>query len=117
MRAWWRKTWKEFVEFAARGSAMEMAVGLMLAAALGKVVTSLVNDILMPPIGKLVSEVDFSNLYINLSGTHYTSLADAKKAGAVTLNYGTFLNELVNFLIVAAVVFVVVKQVNRLRRR
>ena len=96
---------------------MEMAVGLMLATALGKIVTSLVNDTLMPPIGKLVNEVDFSNLYINLSGTHYASLADAKKTGAATLNYGVFLNELVNFVIVAAVVFVVVKQVNRLRRR
>ncbi len=107
---------KEFKEFAMRGNVLDLAVGLVIGAAFGGIVTSFVNDILMPPIGLLVGKVDFSNLFINLSGTAYATLKDAKAAGAATLNYGLFLNTLINFLIVAFAVFLLVKQVNRLRR-
>lgn len=107
---------KEFKEFAMRGNVLDLAVGLVIGAAFGGIVTSFVNDILMPPVGLLVGKVDFSNLFINLSGTAYATLKDAKAAGAATLNYGVFLNTLINFLIVAFAVFLLVKQVNRLRR-
>ena len=88
-----KKTLKEFKEFAVRGNAVEMAVGISMGVAFGRVINSLVNDILMPPIGKLVGRVDFSSLYINLSSTPYASLAEAKKAGAPTINYGIFVND------------------------
>lgn len=107
---------KEFKEFATRGSMFDMAVGIILGAAFGKVVTSLVNDILMPPIGKLLGHIDFSNFFINLSGTHYATLAEAKKAGAAVISYGVFCNTLLEFLIAAFAVFLLVKQINRLRR-
>lgn len=107
---------KEFKEFATRGSMFDMAVGIILGAAFGKVVTSLVNDVLMPPIGKLLGHVDFSNFFINLSGTHYATLAEAKKAGAAVISYGVFCNTLLEFLIAAFAVFLLVKQINRLRR-
>ncbi len=107
---------KEFKEFAVKGNVMDMAVGIIIGAAFGRIVGSLVNDVLMPPIGRLLGKVDFSSLYINLSGTAYDSLAAAKAAGAPTLNYGLFLNTVLEFLIVAFAVFLVVKQVNRLRR-
>jgi large conductance mechanosensitive channel len=107
---------KEFREFAIKGNVMDMAVGIIIGAAFGRIVGSLVNDVLMPPIGRLLGKVDFSNLFINLSGTGYDSLAAAKAAGAPTLNYGLFLNTVLEFLIVAFAVFLVVKQVNRLRR-
>jgi len=107
---------REFREFAVRGNVVDMAVGIIIGAAFGKIVTSFVNDILMPPIGLLLGKVDFSNLFISLSGTRYLSLQEAKAAGAATLNYGLFLNALIDFLIVAFAVFLLVKQINRLRR-
>ena len=108
---------KEFRDFAMRGNVIDMAVGIIIGAAFGKIVTSLVNDILMPPIGVVLGKVDFGSLYINLSGTAYPSLADAKQAGAATINYGLFLNTVIDFLIVAFVLFLLVRQVNRLRRQ
>jgi large conductance mechanosensitive channel len=107
---------KEFKEFAITGNVVDLAVGVIIGAAFGKIVTSLVEDIMMPPIGLVLGNVDFTNLYISLSGTSYPSLAEAKKAGAATLNYGIFLNNVISFLIVAFVVFLVVKQINHLRK-
>ena len=104
---------KEFKEFAMRGSVVDLAVGVVIGAAFGKIVTSLVDDIIMPPIGRLVGKMDFSNLFVTLGEAHYDTLAEAKKAGAATLNYGLFLNNVVNFLIVAFAIFIVVQQVNR----
>ena len=103
---------KEFKEFAMRGNVLDLAVGVIIGAAFGKVVSSLVDDVLMPPLGNLVGKVDFSQLYINLSGETYATLADAKKAGAA-LNYGNFINTVINFLIVAFAVFLLVRAVNR----
>jgi large conductance mechanosensitive channel len=105
---------KEFKEFAMRGNVLDMAVGIIIGAAFGQIVTSFVQDILMPPIGRLLGHVDFSNLFVSLSDTHYDTIAAAKAAGAATLNYGLFLNTVVNFLIVAFAVFLLVRQVNRL---
>lgn len=107
---------KEFKEFAIRGNVLDLAVAVIMGGAFGKIVTSLVNDILMPPIGVLLGKVDFSNLFINLSGQAYASLAEAKAAGAATINYGVFLNTVIDFVIVAFVIFLLVKQVNRLKR-
>jgi len=107
---------KEFKEFVIKGNVLDMAVGIIIGAAFGKVVSSFVTDVLMPPIGLLLGKVDFSNLFINLSGKSFESLADAKKAGAATLNYGLFLNTTIDFLIVGFAIFIVVKQVNRLKR-
>ncbi|MGE5256033.1 MAG: large conductance mechanosensitive channel protein MscL [Hyphomicrobiales bacterium] len=104
---------KEFKEFAMRGNVLDMAVGIIIGAAFGKIVSSFVADVLMPPIGLLLGKVDFSNLFINLSGQSYSSVDAAKAAGAATLNYGMFLNTVVDFLIVAFAVFLLVKQVNR----
>jgi large conductance mechanosensitive channel len=104
---------KEFKEFAMRGNVMDLAVGVIIGAAFGKIVSSLVEDVVMPPIGKLLGHVNFSEFYINLSGQSYQSLEAAKKAGAPTLNYGLFLSTVINFLIVAFSVFLVVHQVNR----
>ena len=106
---------KEFKEFAMKGNVLDMAVGIIIGAAFGNIVTSLVNDVLMPPIGLLLGKVDFSSLYWNLSGKAFESLAEAKKAGAATINYGLFFNTILNFLIVAFVIFLLVKQVNRMR--
>lgn len=108
---------KEFKEFVMKGNVLDMAVGIIIGAAFGKVVTSFVADVLMPPIGLLLGKMDFSNLFINLSGKSFESLADAKKAGAATLNYGLFLNTAIDFLIVGFAVFLLVKQVNRLKRQ
>ena len=108
---------KEFKEFAMRGNVLDMAVGIIVGAAFGTIVTSFVNDILMPPIGLLLGRVDFSNLFITLRGETLATLAQAKAAGATTLNYGVFLNTVVNFLIVAFAVFLLIRQVNRLRRQ
>jgi len=91
-----------------------MAVGIIIGAAFGQIVNSFVQDVMMPPIGRLVGHVDFSNLFVSLSGTHYDTIAAAKAAGAATLNYGVFLNTVINFLIVAFAVFLLVRQVNRL---
>jgi large conductance mechanosensitive channel len=104
---------KEFKEFALRGNVLDLAVGVIIGAAFGKVVSSLVEDVIMPPIGKLVGNVDFSNLFIDLSGKHYETLVEAKKNAAATLNYGNFLNTIINFLIVAFAIFLLVRMVNR----
>jgi large conductance mechanosensitive channel len=104
---------KEFKEFAMRGNVLDMAVGIIVGAAFGQIVTSFVQDILMPPIGRMLGHVDFSNLFVNLTETHYDTIAAAKAAGAATLNYGLFLNTVINFLIVAFAVFLLVRQVNR----
>jgi large conductance mechanosensitive channel len=104
---------KEFKEFAMRGSVLDLAVGVIIGAAFGKVVSSLVEDVLMPPIGRLLGHVNFSDLFLNLSGTSYASLADAKAHGAATLNYGIFLNTIINFVIVAFAVFLLVRSVNK----
>ena len=104
---------KEFKEFAMKGNVLDLAVGFILGAAFGKIVTSLVSDIIMPPIGLILGKVDFSSLFLNLSGKSYSSLAEAKAAGAATLNYGLFINNVVDFLIVAFAVFLLVRMVNR----
>ncbi len=104
---------KEFKEFAMKGNVLDLAVGFIIGAAFGKIVTSLVSDIIMPPIGLILGKVDFSSLFLNLSGKSYSSLAEAKAAGAATLNYGIFLNNIVDFLIVAFAVFLLVRMVNR----
>jgi len=103
----------EFKKFAMRGSVLDMAVGIVIGAAFGQIVTSFVQDILMPPIGRLIGHADFSNLFLSLSGRSYVSLAAAKAAGAATINYGMFVNTVINFLIVAFAVFLLVRQVNR----
>jgi large conductance mechanosensitive channel len=103
---------KEFKEFAMRGSVVDLAIGVVIGAAFGKIVSSLVDDVIMPPIGRLLGHMDFSSLFLNLSDKSYETLAAAKAAGAPTLNYGIFLNTVINFLIVAFCVFIVVQQVN-----
>ena len=108
---------KEFREFIMRGNMLDMAVGIIIGLAFGKIITSLVNDIIMPPIGLLLGNTDFTELYINLSDTTYASLAEAQEAGAATINYGLFLNTILDFLIVALVIFLVIRQVNRLQRK
>jgi large conductance mechanosensitive channel len=105
---------KEFREFAARGNVIDLAVGVIIGAAFGKVVTSLVNDVIMPPIGLAIGRVDFRNLYISLDGRTFPSLAEAQKAAAPTINYGLFINTVLEFLIVAFVVFLLVRQINRM---
>src|SRR6059058_1602970 len=105
---------KEFKEFVMRGNVLDLAVAVVIGAAFGKIIASFVEDVLMPPIGLALGNVDFSNLFINLSGKDYPSVAAAKAAGAATLNYGIFLNNILNFLIIAFAVFLVIKQVNRL---
>ncbi|MCC6729969.1 MAG: large-conductance mechanosensitive channel protein MscL [Chthonomonadales bacterium] len=109
--------WGEFKEFAIKGSVVDLAVGLVIGAAFGKVVTSLVEDVLMPPVGLLLGKVDFSSLYINLSGAAYPSYAAAKSAGAPVIGYGQFINSLIGFVIVALAIFLVVKAINRMRRQ
>ncbi|HEX3050905.1 MAG TPA: large conductance mechanosensitive channel protein MscL [Aggregatilineaceae bacterium] len=111
-----RKLFNEFKEFAIKGNVLDLAIGIIIGAAFTTVVGSLVNDILMPPLGRLLGNVDFSDLFINLSDGDYDSLAQAKDAGAATINYGLFINNVINFLIVAFVVFMLVKQINRLKR-
>jgi len=109
--------WKEFKEFAVKGNVVDLAVGVIIGAAFGKIVTSLVEDVVMPPIGLLLGKADFSNLFVNLSGGTYTSVAEANAAGAATINYGLFINTLINFLIVALAIFFVIKVINRVRRQ
>ncbi len=108
---------KEFREFIARGSVFDLAVGIVIGAAFASIVDSFVKDILMPPIGLVTGGVDFSNLFINLSGQEYASLAAAREAGAPTINYGVFLNNVISFVIVAFAVLLLVKQYNRLRQQ
>jgi large conductance mechanosensitive channel len=105
---------KEFKEFAMKGSVVDLAVGIIIGGAFGKIVSSLVEDVIMPPIGLLLGKVDFAGLFISLSGKHFDTVAEAKKAGAPTLNYGLFLNNVITFLIVAFVVFLLVRAMNRL---
>ncbi len=108
--------WEEFKKFAIGGNVLDLAVGVIIGAAFGKIVGSLVDDVIMPPIGALLGGVDFSNFFVSLSGTAYESLAKAKEAGAPTLNYGAFLNTLINFLLVAGAVFMfIVKPANKLK--
>ncbi len=107
---------KEFKAFAMRGNLLDMAVGIILGVAFGKIITSFVNDVLMPPIGLLLGRIDFSNLFINLSGQAYPTVAAAKAAGAPTINYGLFLNAVIDFVIVAFVIFLLIRQVNRMKR-
>ena len=108
---------QEFKAFIARGNVIDLAVGIIMGVAFTTIVNSLVNDIIMPPIGVLLGGVDFSNYFINLSSTHYDSLAAAKAAGAATINYGVFINAIINFLIIAFAVFLLVKQVNRFMKK
>ncbi|WP_312111511.1 large conductance mechanosensitive channel protein MscL, partial [Brevibacillus reuszeri] len=107
---------KEFKEFALKGNVMDLAVGVVIGAAFGKIVTSLVNDIITPLIGLLLGKVDFSNLFISLSGEHFNTIADAKAKGAATLNYGLFINTVIDFVIIAFSIFIVIKQLNRFKR-
>jgi large conductance mechanosensitive channel len=106
---------KEFKEFAMKGNVVDMAVGIMIGGAFGKIITSVVGDILMPPLGLLLGKVDFSNLFIDLSGQGFASLADAKKAGAATINYGLFVNTVIDFAILAFVLFLLIRQVNKMK--
>ncbi len=108
---------KEFKEFAMRGNVLDMAIGIIIGAAFGKIVTSFVNDVLMPPLGLLLGKVDFASLFVNISGKDYATLAEAKAAGAATINYGVFLNTVLDFLLVAFAVFLMVKQINRMKRQ
>jgi large conductance mechanosensitive channel len=108
---------KEFKEFAMRGNVIDLAVGVIIGAAFGKIVSSLVDDIIMPPVGRLLGPLNFSDYFISLNGRHFDSLTAAKAAGAPTLNYGLFLNTVINFLIVAFCVFLLVHQVNRWTRK
>lgn len=108
---------KEFKEFAMSGSVVDLAIGLIIGAAFGTIITSFVNDIVMPPIGLLLGNVDFSNLFLTLSGQHFKTLAEAKAGGAVTLNYGLFINTIITFLIIAFTIFLVVKQMNKMKRK
>ena len=107
---------KEFKEFAMKGNVVDMAVGVIIGAAFGKIVSSLVADVIMPPIGLILGKVDFSSLFVALDGNSYASLAAAKAAGAPTLNYGVFLNSVIDFTILAFVIFLMVKQINRLKK-
>jgi len=107
---------KEFKEFAMRGNVLDMAIGVIIGGAFGKIVTSLVSDVLMPPIGMLMGKVDFSSLFLNLSGTPQPSLTVAKAAGVPTVNYGVFLQTVFDFIIIAFVIFLLVKQINRLKK-
>lgn len=107
---------KEFRDFAMRGNVIDLAVGVVIGAAFGKIVTSFVNDVLMPPIGLLLGKVDFSSLFISLNGQTYASLTEAQAAGAPTLNYGLFINAIIDFLIVAFVIFLLIRGINRMHK-
>ena len=107
--------YSEFKTFIMRGNVVDLAVGVIIGAAFGKIVTSFVEDVLMPPVGLALGKVDFSNLFINFSGKDYPSVAAAKQAGAATLNYGIFFNNIINFLIIAFVIFLLIKQINRMQ--
>ena len=108
---------KEFREFAMRGNVVDMAVGIIIGAAFGKIVTSLVNDVIMPPVGLALGGVDFSDFFVTLSGGSFQTLEEARAAGAVTLNYGLFVNTALDFVIVAFAIFLLVRAINRLRRK
>jgi len=112
-----KETTDEFKKFVMRGNVVDMAVGVVLGGAFGKIIMSLVNDVIMPPIGLLLANVDFTSLFVSLNGKVYASLAEAQAAGAPTLNYGVFLNTVINFLIVAFAVFMMVKVMSRIRKK
>ena len=107
---------KEFRDFAMKGNVLDMAIGIIIGAAFGKIVSSFVADVMMPPLSMLTGKVDFTNWFVSLTGGDYTTLTQAQQAGAVTLNYGAFLNAVINFVIVAFAIFVLIKQVNRFKR-
>src|SRR5215204_7729737 len=107
--------WREFREFAMRGNVIDLAVGIIIGAAFTTIVNSLVNDIVMPPLGLMIGGIDFANFFVTLKGGHFETLDAAKAAGAVTVNYGLFINAIIKFAIVAFAIFILVKQVNRLR--
>lgn len=107
---------KEFKEFALKGNMIDLAIAVILGGAFGKIITSLVNDIIMPLIGQLLGKANFSDLFISLNGTKYASLADAQAAGAATFNYGVFINTIIDFLIVAFIIFLIVRQINRMKK-
>ena len=109
--------WKEFRDFAMKGNIMDLAIGVVIGGAFGKIVTSLVNDIIMPLVGILLGKVDFSNLFIVLGSGHFKTMDEAKKAGVATLNYGLFINNIIDFLIVALSIFFVIKQLSRLTKK
>lgn len=106
--------WKEFKAFIMRGNVMDLAIAVIIGGAFGAIINSFVNDIIMPPLGLLLAKVDFSNLYVSLDGQQYASLAAAKEAGAATINYGIFINAIINFLIIALVIFFIIRALNRL---
>lgn len=108
--------WREFRDFAMRGNVIDLAVGIIIGAAFTTIVNSLVNDIIMPPLGLVIGGIDFSNFFLILKGGSYPTLEAAKAAGAVTINYGLFINAIIRFLIVAFAIFILVKQINRLAR-
>jgi large conductance mechanosensitive channel len=108
---------KEFREFAVKGNAIDLAVGVVIGAAFGKIVDSLVKDIIMPPFGLVAGKVDFSNLFVSLGDKDFSTLAEAQAAGAPTLNYGLFINAIINFIIIAFAIFILVRQINRFRRK
>jgi len=107
---------KEFQEFAMKGNVLDLATGIIIGTAFGKIVTSLVNDIVMPIVGLFTGKIDFTNLFISFDGKHYETLQMAKDAGAATLNYGQFITNIVDFLIIAFSIFIILKQINRFRR-
>lgn len=108
---------QEFKEFIMKGNVLDLAIAVIIGAAFGKIIDSFVGDVIMPPIGMVLGNVDFANLYFNLSGGEYPSLAEAKKAGAAVIAYGSFINTIINFLIIALVLFSVVKTANRMRKQ
>ncbi|MBN2317760.1 MAG: large-conductance mechanosensitive channel protein MscL [Acidobacteria bacterium] len=108
---------KEFKEFAMRGNVMDMAIGIIIGAAFGKIVTSFVNDVLMPPLGLLMGSSDFTNKFVTLKGESFATLEAAKEAGAVTMNLGLFLNTIIDFVIIAFAIFLVIKQINRFKKK
>jgi len=108
---------KEFKEFAMKGNVLDLAIGIIIGGAFGKIVSSLVADVIMPPVGMLLGRLDFTNLFISLNGKHFASLQAAKDAGAATLNYGLFINSIIDFVIVAFAIFLLVRQINRLKRK
>lgn len=108
---------KEFKEFAMKGNVLDLAIGVIIGGAFGKIVSSLVNDIIMPIIGGLIGKVDFSNFFISFDGTSYDTLTQAKEAGAATLNYGVFINTVIEFVIISFSLFLVIRQVNKIRRK
>jgi large conductance mechanosensitive channel len=107
---------KEFKAFVMRGNVVDMAIGIIIGLAFGKIVTSLVNDVIMPPIGLLLGKIDFANLFINISGQAFPTLVAAKAAGAATINYGMFINTVIDFIIVAFVIFIIIRQINKLKK-